>query len=59
MEYDDVYRYGFYVEFDRVRNLFGVLDYEIVDFVVSFDFRGVNLLLGFIEIVVLINVSSF
>lgn len=59
MERDDVYRYGFYVEFDRVRNLFGVLDYEIVDFVVSFDFRGVNLLLGFIEIVVLINVSSF
>lgn len=59
MECDDVYRYGFYVEFDRVRNLFGVLDYEIVDFVVSFDFRGVNLLLGFIEIVVLINVSSF
>lgn len=59
MERDDVYRYGFYVEFDRVRNLFGVLDYEIVDFVVSFDFRGVNLLLGFIEIVVLINVSIF
>lgn len=59
MECDDVYCYGFYVEFDCVCNLFGVLDYEIVDFVVSFDFRGVNLLLGFIEIVVLINVSSF
>lgn len=59
VERDDVHRYGFHVELDRVRNLPGAPDHETVDFVVSFDPRGANLPLGPIETVVPINVSSF
>lgn len=59
VERDDVHRYGFHVELDRVRNLPGSPDHETVDFVVSFDPRGANLPLGPIETVVPINVSVF
>jgi hypothetical protein len=56
VERDDVHRYGFHVELDRVRNLPGAPDHETVDFVISFDPRGANLPLGPIETVVPINV---
>lgn len=58
VERDDVHRYGFHVELDRVRNLPGAPDHETVDFVVSFDPRGANLPLGPIETVVPINILN-
>lgn len=50
---------GFNVELDRVKQLPGYPQYETVDFKVTFDPRGANLLLGPVEAVVPINVSSF
>ncbi|XP_059164883.1 hydrocephalus-inducing protein homolog isoform X3 [Physella acuta] len=57
LERENIHQLGFHIELDRVRNLPGAPDNETLDFVVSFDPRGANLHLGFVETVVPINIA--
>lgn len=58
LERENIHQLGFHIELDRVRNLPGAPDNETLDFVVSFDPRGANLHLGFVETIVPINVCA-
>ncbi len=56
VERDFLYKLGFNVELDRVKQLPGAPDHETVDFVVSFDPRGANIGLGEVDALIPINV---
>ncbi|ESO91099.1 hypothetical protein LOTGIDRAFT_122343, partial [Lottia gigantea] len=58
VERENLHSLGFHVELDRVKNLPGAPDHELVDFMVKFDPRGANLPLGPVETVVPINIIN-